>query len=231
MIDKNFKYNLPQDDLYCQYCGKKCKNLNSLKQHEIRCKKNENRISCKGNGGTTAGYTAWNKGLTKNTDERVNKNSVSVKNFYNSNEGEKTKQTISQKYKENNIFKEYGRIGGIKSAQVQQRRSKNEKYFCELCEKYFKKVLHNESIFNGWDADIIIEDYKIAVLWNGIWHYKQINKKQSLKQIQSRDKIKINEIKKAGYIPYIIKDMGKYNPEFVEQQFNIFIKMLNAPVV
>ena len=29
--------------LYCKYCGKICKNENSLKQHEIRCKYNQNR--------------------------------------------------------------------------------------------------------------------------------------------------------------------------------------------
>ena len=28
----------------CQYCGKKCKNLNSLIQHEIRCKANPDKI-------------------------------------------------------------------------------------------------------------------------------------------------------------------------------------------
>lgn len=33
--------------LYCKYCGKKCKNLNSLKQHECRCKENPNRIITK----------------------------------------------------------------------------------------------------------------------------------------------------------------------------------------
>lgn len=30
--------------LYCKYCGKECKNENSLRQHEIRCKQNPNRI-------------------------------------------------------------------------------------------------------------------------------------------------------------------------------------------
>lgn len=30
--------------LYCQYCGKECKNVNSLKQHECRCKQNPNHI-------------------------------------------------------------------------------------------------------------------------------------------------------------------------------------------
>ena len=28
----------------CQHCGKECKNLNSLRQHEIRCKSNPNKI-------------------------------------------------------------------------------------------------------------------------------------------------------------------------------------------
>ena len=32
-------------DMYiCKYCGKECKNKNSLVQHEIRCRHNDNRI-------------------------------------------------------------------------------------------------------------------------------------------------------------------------------------------
>ena len=66
-------------------------------------------------------------------------------------------------------------IAGKKSASIQQneRRSKNEKLFCVLCEQYFNKVGHNEPIFNGWDVDILIYDLKIAILWNGVWHYKK----------------------------------------------------------
>ena len=33
------------------------------------------------------------------------------------------------------------------------------------------------SIFNGWDADIILTDLKIAILWNGKWHYEKLTKK------------------------------------------------------
>ena len=40
-------------------------------------------------------------------------------------------------------------------------------------------------------------------------------KKYSLKQVQNRNSIKLIEIKKIRYEPYIIKDMGKYNKEFV----------------
>lgn len=119
-------------------------------------------------------------------------------------------------------------VAGRHSVEIQSenRRSKNEKYFCELCEKHFKNVKHNEPIFNGWDADIIIEDAKIAVLWNGKWHYQKIKGNHSLEQVQNRDKIKIQEIENCGYKPYIIKDMGKYNTQFVETEFKKLINIV-----
>ena len=111
-------------------------------------------------------------------------------------------------------------------AQGENRRSKNEKYFCELCEKHFKSVKHNEPIFNGWDADVIIEDIKVAVLWNGKWHYQKIKENHSVEQVQNRDRIKIQEIQKCGYKPYVIKDMGKFNRQFVESEFEKFIETI-----
>lgn len=115
---------------------------------------------------------------------------------------------------------------GRKSAYVQRktRRSKNEILFFELCNQHFNNVIHNEPIFNGWDADVILLDEKIAILWNGPWHYRQLIKSCSLKQIQTRDAIKAKEIEKAGYYLYIIKDEGQYNPEFVKSEFEIFLK-------
>ena len=46
------------------------------------------------------------------------------------------------------------------------KRSKNEIDFCNLCEEFFGKenVLNNEKLFNGWDADVIIPKYKVAIL-------------------------------------------------------------------
>ncbi len=125
----------------------------------------------------------------------------------------------------NNIHKGIGRKAGLASVKIQseKRRSKNEIYFAELCKQKFKEVLTNKPIFNGWDADIIIEDIKTAVLWNGKWHYEKIKKGTSVKQIQNRDKIKESEIIESGYKVYIIKDMGKYKKEFVESEFDKFI--------
>ena len=48
-----------EEEFVCKYCGKECKNKNSLTQHEIRCKKNPNRITCgdKGNNGKMPKHT------------------------------------------------------------------------------------------------------------------------------------------------------------------------------
>jgi len=116
--------------------------------------------------------------------------------------------------------------GGRKSVNSQNRRSKNEVYFAELCKNKFTNVLTNEPVFNGWDADIILLDQKIAVLWNGKWHYEKIKEKHSLIQVQNRDRIKIKEIEKANYKPYIVKDMGKENKKFVEEQFGLFLSKI-----
>lgn len=111
------------------------------------------------------------------------------------------------------------------------KRSKNEIAFYELCKKEFNNVVHNEPIFNGWDADIIIHDLKIAILWNGRWHYEKLTKNHSVQQVQNRDKIKINEILKYGYYPYIIKDMGKFSIKKVQSQWQIFNNFLKTQFI
>jgi hypothetical protein len=114
------------------------------------------------------------------------------------------------------------RMGGFASVNAQNRRSKNEVAFADLCIEKFDDVLLNEPMFNGWDADIIINDLKVAILWNGAWHYKKITEKHSVKQVQNRDRIKIKEIEMAGYVPYIIKDMGKHSMEKVTLEWSVF---------
>ena len=122
--------------------------------------------------------------------------------------------------------------GGLASAKAQQKRSKNEIAFCNKCEEYFgiENVLHNEPMFNGWDADIILPKYKLAILWNGRWHYQKITKQHSLAQVQNRDRLKINEIRKCGYTEYIIEDLGKYSYSKVEKEFNTLLQYLELGI-
>ena len=68
--------------LSCKYCNKLCKNENSLVQHECRCKQNPNRIKIVNNLDSynhNPNHHAWNKGLTKETDARVLKSSITYR--------------------------------------------------------------------------------------------------------------------------------------------------------
>lgn len=93
----------------------------------------------------------------------------------------------------------------------QIKRSKDEIDLYNLCKEHFNHVDNNIPLFNGWDADSIIHDIKLAILWNGPWHYKDMpGLKHSLKQVQNRDKIK--EIQKAGW-EYMIFEDHTYTPQ------------------
>lgn len=92
-----------------------------------------------------------------------------------------------------------------------------------MCQNYFEHVRMNDCCFNGWDADVIIDDFKIAVMWNGPWHRRKITKKHSVVQVQNRDRIKIKEIIACGYIPYVIDDPSNKDKEFVKKEFDKFI--------
>jgi hypothetical protein len=115
--------------------------------------------------------------------------------------------------------KELLSLSGRKASQNVVKRSKAEIYFFELCKANYQNIDNNKNIFFGWDADIILHDFKIAILYNGKWHYEKITEKHSLEQVQNRDRIKIKKIIQYGYLPYIIKDIGKFNKNFVQNEF------------
>jgi len=62
------------EEFICKYCGRVCKNIYSLRSHEVFCKNNPNRIEPTGHRWTKderKKIKAWNKGKTA-----VNKNGV-----------------------------------------------------------------------------------------------------------------------------------------------------------
>ena len=61
-------YALIHDGLNCLFCGKECKNRNSLCNHERMCKANPDRQMSSGFAEYNKEHQAWNKGLTKETD-------------------------------------------------------------------------------------------------------------------------------------------------------------------
>lgn len=138
------------------------------------------------------------------------------------------KKCMGLYYAKSDKYKEYGEKGGMLSNS--NNRSLNEIYFANLCSDKWgiDKVKTNEKIFDGFDADIILPTLRIAIEWNGIFHYKKVKKGQRLKQKQARDKVKKSIItKKYGWGLYIIKDLGSHNKKFVKQQFDIFCNSVN----
>lgn len=114
------------------------------------------------------------------------------------------------------------RAGKISASKSSVKRSKNEVMFFELC-KSIQPSVSSEFSINGWDADIAFVDEKVAVFWNGIWHYKQLPvHNHHLRQVQNRDKIKKELYESSGWKVYVIQDMGKRNPTFVSRQFDVF---------
>jgi hypothetical protein len=94
----------------CKYCKKENKNLNSNTQHEIRCKENSGRVIPFEVGKKNKNKIPWNKGLTKDTDDRVKSYSIKIANkikgeenpFYGKNHTNETKKIISEKLSLNN---------------------------------------------------------------------------------------------------------------------------------
>ena len=123
-----------------------------------------------------------------------------------------------------------GHKGGIRSATVQNRRSTHEIEFCTLCENHFgkDKVLHNIRMFDDWDADVIIPEYRLAILWDGPWHFRKVTESHKLAQVQQRDRNRIQAIIACNYIPYIIQDNTDrvYNRNFVQDEFNQLLQFI-----
>lgn len=101
---------------------------------------------------------------------------------------------------------------GRQSSSSHIKRSKQEIELFDLCNQHFNTVSNNIKIIDNWDADIIIHDYKIAILWNGPWHYKEMNiTNHSLSQVQNRDKIKTKLFEENGWIVLHYRD-DEYTP-------------------
>lgn len=122
-------------EFICKYCGKLCKNNNSLINHERLCKLNPNRqiISYnnldKYNNCVNAGeISVWNKGLTKETDERV------LKGFKSRKKSIEIGKYIPKRIKHTEEYKEKLRI-----------LQKETNY----CHKYYVRVKHKS--WNGYE--------------------------------------------------------------------------------
>ena len=70
--------NRIRDDLFCGFCGRQCKSLNSLNQHSTRCPKNPNRKAFN----ALLDYSKSIKGKTQYNDEKTRKCAQALRDKY-----------------------------------------------------------------------------------------------------------------------------------------------------
>ena len=179
------------DGLNCKYCGKLCKNKNSLAQHEIRCSKNTEALRVVPVGNKIS-HTAWNKGLTKEIDERVAKNTESAqktlhkklesgwKPYFATEEfwtAERKKQRSEDKIK---LYAEHPELHPNRILASNKKMTYPEKVAADWLDcKQIKYIYQYKTIFGSKSryVDFYLEDYKLYIEIDGeYWHKKNIDK-------------------------------------------------------
>jgi hypothetical protein len=204
--DFNHRIKKTKDKLNL-FCSKQCANENNTFRSEIARKK--------------VSETLKQRGLLKRKNKVCR---VCSKEFFS-----KTRKTTcsSQCYKQ--LLPSIGQRGGMKTSSLEfhkRNRSSNEKSFFNKIKELFPDARANQRIFNGWDADIVIPSIKLAIHWNGAWHYEVVINEELFKKVQSKDQLRYKAIENNGYKNYIIQDLGRINNTKVEKEYLTFIEYI-----
>lgn len=187
-----------EESYICKFCGKVCKNANSLRNHERLCKANpEHQESSWIKFNHERG--AWNKGLTKETDERLKKSSETLSNGYKSgrliNANKGTHHTETEKKNLSEKRKQFLKENPDKVPYLLNHHSKGDSY----PEKYFKEVFDSEKIEykqnfyqSGYFLDFAWPEKKLYLEIDGEQHYVD-------KHIVEHDKIRTEVLINEGW--------------------------------
>lgn len=177
---KNYQYsNAIHDDLFCQYCNKSCKSMNSLRNHERLCKMNPNRHESPFVQYNKTKGNVWNKGLSKETDERLAKTSKTLKAAYSSGQyvsyNKGTIMSDEQKLKISKSRKKYLEDHPDRVPYLLNHSSKisyPEQYFIELFDLENIDLQYHKQI-GLYQLDFYNEDKKLYLEIDGEQHYQE----------------------------------------------------------
>lgn len=216
--------SLPKNML-CEFCNKSIKNLISYRQHYVRCKSNPDRILCKPGLGML-GKTGWNKGLTKETDERVLRNSINAAKVTreqfkngrkNSPMSEENKRKLSERQSLNNTGgKSKWYIVANQKVQGTYEKQFAEKLEMENIEWY--KISTSNHIFRyfidgkekSYAPDFWLPKFNMYVEIKGYWWGDDENKMNIVKE-QHQDKNVVIIFGKKR-LDYICENINEYLP-------------------
>lgn len=220
-----------EEKYICKFCGKECKNPNSLRNHERLCKENPNHQESyfKTHKITRVYNSSWNKGLSKETDERVLKISKSINDGLKSG---KIKPSYLGKHLSNEHKKSIS--NGMKKAHkggrahnIGESRWNSEHSYPE---KWFIKVLQNElNMFENLDyftempfgkyaLDFAWPDKKLCIEIDGEQH-------ERFEEYKLRDEKKDKLLIERGWTIFRIKWKECFNnPKFYIEKVKSFFK-------
>lgn len=107
----------------CKFCSKECKNANSHRNHERLCPSNPNRNYVS----HTIGHKAWNKGLTKETNESVAKFGKTFSERYSG----KNNHWYGKHHSDETIKKMKKTCGGYRQGSGTGKHGKYKGYYCD----------------------------------------------------------------------------------------------------
>lgn len=165
-------FRINHSGLQCQFCGKECKNKNSLSNHERLCRNNPNRQeSYFAKWNSSPEKQCWNKGLTKETDARVAQASIKISN--NLRGKAHRPHTDEEKLKISNSIKKYFSEHPDKVPYLVNHSSK-----MSYPEKYFKDLFDKENIdlcyhyqLGKYELDFANAELKIDIEIDGEQHF------------------------------------------------------------
>lgn len=163
--------------IFVNIVGKKCKNANSLRNHERLCPNNPERNYVS----HTIGHVAWNKGKTAQTDERIKqavenwKNNLTAGKFKPSQQGKPLtdahKQAISNGMKKAHAEKRAHNIG---ESRWNNEHSWPETWFIHVLQNEFNMVenVHykTEMSFGRYSLDFAWPEQRLCIEVDGDQH-------------------------------------------------------------
>lgn len=203
-----------ENEFICKFCGKVCKNANSHRNHQRLCKMNPDRHYVS----HTIGLTAWNKGMTKETNEIVAQIAKTQSEKYS---GENS-HWFGKHHTEETIKKMRQTSGGYRIGSGRGKHGMYKGFYCdsswELAFVIYNlehniKFERNKRKFNytfeGQDRtylpDFIVDGAYVEIkgYWNTQWQAK-------LDQFPSEEKLIILTKKDMKmYFDYVIDKYGK----------------------
>ena len=86
-------------------------------------------------------------------------------------------------------------------------------------------IKNDRKTLNGLELDIYIPELKLGIEWNGIFHYKDVRKNNSLEKIQKKDVLKEKLCKDMNIDLIVVKDLTS-NKKFALNEINKIVKYI-----